>query len=203
PPAHRSRRRRPGPGRPRPARARRPRRGGAQRAQGAAPRPHRVGAAARPRRPADPHRTGAPLLPAAGRAAALTRAATPPNLARFRSMATAKGIKRQAFGLFLLAAAIGTAGGLLGAGFLHALQWLQHAVIVHDGHLAGAVRHLPFWRCLLTPAAGGLVAGLFLLLMRRRGNPFGISDIIGLVQLRKGTIRLRESLLQLASSACT
>jgi CIC family chloride channel protein len=133
----------------------------------------------------------------------LTAAATPPNLARFGSIAMAKGIKRQAFGLFLLAAAIGTAGGLLGAGFLHALQWLQHAVIGHGDHLASAVKELSVWRCLLTPAVGGLVAGLFLLLMRRRTNPFGISDIIGLVQLRKGTIRLRESLLQLASSACT
>src|SRR5688572_11829832 len=101
-------------------------------------------------------------------------------------MATAKGIKRQALGLFLLAAVIGSAGGLLGAGFLLALQWLQHTVIGPDEHLAKSVSKLPPWRTVLTPAAGGVVAGLFLLLLRRRQHPFGISDIIGLVQLRKG-----------------
>jgi CIC family chloride channel protein len=114
----------------------------------------------------------------------------------------AKGIKRQTFGLFLLAAAIGTAGGLLGAGFQVALHWLQHAIIGPGESMAESVHALPAWRRVLTPAVGGLIAGLVLLLVRRR-TPFGISQIIELVQLRKGNIRLRESLLQIASSACT
>jgi CIC family chloride channel protein len=118
-------------------------------------------------------------------------------------MGGAKGIPRRALGVFALAAAIGVAGGLLGTGFQHALDWLQHTLVGPGERLSDAVRgNLSALQTVLVPTAGGVAAGLLLLLVRRP-SPFGITDIIGLVALRKGSIRLRDSLVQILSSACT
>ncbi len=115
-----------------------------------------------------------------------------------------KGIPVRALVVFALAAAIGVAGGLLGAGFQHALVWLQHLPIGPGKVLSTAVQqNLSPLQTVLVPTVGGVLAGLVLLLVRRRGAPFGITEIIGLVTLRKGTIRLRDSLVQIISSACT
>ena len=56
---------------------------------------------------------------------------------------------------------------------------------------------------MLVPTLGGVLAGAVLWLLSNKRAPFGISDIIGLVALRRGTIRIRDSLVQIVSSACT
>jgi len=115
-----------------------------------------------------------------------------------------KGMQLRAFAIFLLAAIIGVAGGLLGVAFQKGLNWIQHTLTGPEEHLSDAVRnHLNWWQTLLVPTAGGLAAGLVLLLVRGKKPPFGIADLVVLVQLRKGTIRFRESLVQIVSSACT
>jgi CIC family chloride channel protein len=126
-------------------------------------------------------------------------------------MPTPKGLPLRAFAIFALAAVIGVAGGLLGSAFLNLLEWIQARLTgqkdLGDGKLeplADAVReNLVWWQVLLVPTAGGLAAGLVLLLLRGRKPPFGLADLVVLVQLRKGTIRLRESFVQIVSSACT
>ncbi|MBM4063267.1 MAG: CBS domain-containing protein [Planctomycetes bacterium] len=125
-------------------------------------------------------------------------------------MARPKGIPLRAFAIYLFAAIVGVAGGLLGSAFLGGLRWLQDALVgpgpdpAHPERLSEAVRaNFVWWQTLLLPAAGGLAAGLFLLLLRGQRPPFGIADLVALVQLRKRTIRLRESLVQIASSICT
>src|SRR5262249_44643646 len=113
-------------------------------------------------------------------------------------MAGQKGIPLRALAIFALAAAIGVAGGPLGAGFQRGLNLLQHLLVGPGDKLSDAVRsNLAPWQVVLVPTLGGVLAGLVLLLVRRRQAPFGITDIIGLVALRKGTIRLRDSLLQI------
>lgn len=125
-------------------------------------------------------------------------------------MAKAKGTPVRAFAIFLLAAVIGAAGGLLGSGFQLGLNWIQQTLTLQetlpDGSvepLSRAVHDLPWWRVLAVPTIGGLAAGLLLLLLGRQKPPFGISDIIGIVQLRQGVLRLRHGLVQILSSACT
>ncbi|MGE3174718.1 MAG: chloride channel protein [Planctomycetota bacterium] len=119
-------------------------------------------------------------------------------------MGGAKGIPGRAVAVFALAAVIGVAGGLLGAGFQHLLLWLQHVLVGPGDRLSEAVsEHLSPVQTVLVPTAGGVLAGLVLLLVRRRPAPFGIAEIIGIVALRKGAIRIRDSLLQIVSSACT
>ena len=122
------------------------------------------------------------------------------------SMQKQKGMPLRAFAIFLLAAIIGVAGGLLGSAFQIGLNWIQHTLTRAgpEESLSDAVRnHLNWWQTLLVPTAGGFAAGLVLLFVRGRKPPFGIADLVQLVQLRKGTIRFRESLVQIVSSACT
>ncbi len=115
-----------------------------------------------------------------------------------------KSVPTRTVGIFVLAALIGVAGGLLGAGFQHMLVWMQHTLVGPGDRLSDAVRtNLSTWQTLAVPALGGVAAGLALLLRRDAKAPFGITDIIGLVALRKGTIRFRDSLVQILSSACT
>ncbi|MFY9342153.1 MAG: chloride channel protein [Planctomycetota bacterium] len=119
-----------------------------------------------------------------------------------------KGLPLRAFAIFLLAAVIGVAGGVLGSLFLNGLEWIQDTLTRRD--VAGEqsfplaiAQNLAWWQKLLVPAAGGFAAGLVLLILRGKKPPFGLADLVVLVQLRKGTIRLRESLVQTLSSACT
>lgn len=115
-----------------------------------------------------------------------------------------KSVPTRTVGIFLLAALIGVAGGLLGAGFQHLLVWMQHTLVGPGDRLSDAVRtHLSTVETLAVPALGGVAAGLALMLRRDKKAPFGITDIIGLVALRKGTIRFRDSLVQIVSSAFT
>ena len=123
-------------------------------------------------------------------------------------MAQAKRIPLRAFAIYLFAAAIGVAGGLLGSVFQKGLNWIQQFTtgvdLANHEHLSEAVaRNLNAWQTVLVPTVGGLAAGLVLLLLRGKKPPFGVADLVGLVQLRKGTIRVRESITQIVSSACT
>lgn len=115
-----------------------------------------------------------------------------------------KSVPTRTVGIFLLAALIGAAGGLLGTWFQHALLWMQHALVGEGDRLSEAVKlHLSTVETLAVPTLGGVAAGLALMLRRDKKAPFGITDIIGLVALRKGTIRFRDSLVQIVSSAFT
>lgn len=117
-----------------------------------------------------------------------------------------KGTPLRAFAIFLLAAVIGVSGGLLGSAFQHGLTWIQRLLtgVQADQDLSDAVRaNLTWWQTMLVPTVGGLAAGCVILLLRGKKPPFGIADLVVLVQLRKGAIRLRESLVQIVASACT
>ncbi len=126
-------------------------------------------------------------------------------------MPTPRGLPLRAFAIFGFAACIGVAGGVLGSAFLNLLEWIQARLTgqkeLEAGELqplADAVReHLTWWETLLVPTIGGLAAGAVLLLLRGKKPPFGLADLVVLVQLRKGAIRLRESAVQILSSACT
>jgi chloride channel protein, CIC family len=116
-----------------------------------------------------------------------------------------KGLPLRAFAIFLLAAGIGVAGGALGSVFQRGLDWIQHTLTGGSGaDLSQAVHdNLTWWQTVLVPTAGGFAAGLLLLFLRGQRPPFGVADLVGLVQLRKGILRFRQSLVQILSSACT
>lgn len=130
-------------------------------------------------------------------------------------MAKQKGLPLRAFAIFVLAAVVGVAGGLLGSGFQKGLDGIQTLLTgrvwvtdaagkKHFETLPEAVHaHLSWWQTLLVPTIGGFVAGVVLLVLRGKKPPFGLADLTVLVQLRKGALRLRETLVQMVSSACT
>jgi H+/Cl- antiporter ClcA len=74
-----------------------------------------------------------------------------------------KGIPLRAFAIFLLAAIIGVAGGLLGSEFQRALDWTQRLFcgeVEESWTLSKAVRsNLVWWQILLVPTVGGFAAG--------------------------------------------
>lgn len=125
------------------------------------------------------------------------------------------GLPLRAFAIFLLAALVGVVGGVLGSGFQKGLDAIQALltgrtfVRTDTGEteletLSEAVRnHLAWWQTLLVPTLGGLAAGLVLLALRGKKPPFGLADLVVLVQLRKGALRFRDTAVQLLSSACT
>ncbi len=116
-----------------------------------------------------------------------------------------KGLPLRTFAIFVLAAVIGVAGGVLGSFFQRGLNWLQESLTGGSGsNMSEAVRaNLHWWQTLLIPTVGGLAAGSLLLLLRGKRPPFGVADLVGLVQLRNGALRFRESFVQILSSACT
>lgn len=116
-----------------------------------------------------------------------------------------KGLPLRTFAIFLLAAVIGVAGGVLGSFFQLGLNWLQEQLTGGSGaQMSEAVRaNLSWWQTLLVPTLGGLAAGTVLLLLRGDRPPFGVADLVGIVQLRKGALRFRQSLVTIVSSACT
>lgn len=118
-------------------------------------------------------------------------------------MTRARGLPVQAFGIFILAATVGVAGGLLSVGFQRLLDILQELFMGAGGLTAEVARSLDTTQRVLVPAVGGLVAGLLLLLVRNRRGPFGITDIIELVATRRGQIQPLTSFGQILSSACS
>ncbi len=106
-------------------------------------------------------------------------------------------------GFFLLAAVVGVLVGLAGYGFRQALRFFQVFGLGDDpdGTIVEAARGLAAWERVLVPAAGGLLAALCLMLIKCKRGPFGITDTMDLVVTRKGGIRIRESLVQIVSSA--
>ncbi len=118
-------------------------------------------------------------------------------------MARARGLPVQAFGIFILAASVGVAGGLLSVAFQQLLDLLQQWFMGASGPTATVARSLDTVQRVLVPAGGGLVAAILLLVVRNQRGPFGITDIIELVATRRGGIKPFTSLGQILSSACS
>jgi len=128
-------------------------------------------------------------------------------------MAKAQRLRLEASGIFLLAAIVGALGGFGGWAFREILQYLQAfamgpaagkdiAVAATDNVVEAASALSPLWRIVI-PAAGGLLAGLLLLIVVKRPSPFGIAGYMEMVQTRRSKIHPFRSLGQILSSTCS
>ena len=120
-----------------------------------------------------------------------------------RKLALRELLPTRATSLLLLAGVIGLSGGLLGAGFRWATDAMQELFLGTGDSVVDAADHLSPWARLVIPAIGGILAGLALHLIMYRRGPFGIADVMELVQTRKGRISVRHSMVQITSSAFT
>jgi len=100
----------------------------------------------------------------------------------------------------LIAAAVVV--GALGAATAIAVRTaLSHGVawIYGAGDVVEALTSLPPWQRILAPAAGGVVAGLLVSLLIRRGAP-GVADVMEAVALGRGRPRLGAAAAQAAGT---
>lgn len=108
-----------------------------------------------------------------------------------------RGLQLDSAWIYAQAVTIGLLGGGLGVAFRAGIQWIQRTAM---GAGAPVDERLVWWQSLLFPTVGGLCAGLCLLLISNRRGPFGIADAVELAATRKGTIRPKDSLIQIVSS---
>lgn len=104
--------------------------------------------------------------------------------------------------MLLWAAVVGLLGALATIGFresIHGAQWL---LARQSGSEVEIARSLGWAARLLVPAAGGVLAGLFLLLARRFATR-AASDYMEAIAIGNGRIPVRQSLLRSLSSLST
>ena len=101
--------------------------------------------------------------------------------------------------LFILAALVGVLAGL-GASLLKTLFTLAPQILSGTDSSFLNASILPWYRKLLIPAGGGLIAGLFLYLLPKEAKGQGISEIMEAVTIRGGQLNFRASMIRTASS---
>lgn len=87
--------------------------------------------------------------------------------------------------------------------FREALAGAQWLFTQHDGDIVDAARALPAWRRALTPAVGGLFAGLALYLGSRLTRGQKMTDYMEAAVIGDGVIRARPSLVRALSALFT
>ena len=105
--------------------------------------------------------------------------------------------------LLLWAALIGVVGALATVAFHEGMAFTEHLATQHPGSLVRAAEALGPWRRVITPALGGVAAGLFLWLARRIANGRQQSDYLEAIAVGDGRQNVRGTLLRSLSSLCT
>ena len=112
-------------------------------------------------------------------------------------MQRARSLTLDSAWIFGQAAIIGVLGGLLGVAFRFGVVELGDLLTGPGGPVQS---RLHWAHSLLLPAAGGLLAGILLRTVGYARGPFGIGDVVELAMTRRGVLRVRRSLVQIASS---
>ena len=105
--------------------------------------------------------------------------------------------------MLLWACAAGFMGALATIGFREGINLVQWLLVGDTGSLVEIATRLPWTVRLVLPAAGGVVAGLFLLLARRFADGKPESDYMEAITIGEGRIPVRQSLVRSLSSLCT
>jgi CIC family chloride channel protein len=150
---------------------------------------------------ASPAETAPPLADAAKAADAANGAEAPGGgAAAARAVPGYHGDDRW---LLLWAALIGLAGGFATVLFHQGMAAAEWVATGHPGGLVAAARALPPWRRAITPALGGVAAGLFLGWARRIARGKRPSDYLEAIAVGDGREDVRGTLLRTVSSLCT
>ena len=105
--------------------------------------------------------------------------------------------------LLLWAALIGLVGALATVAFHEGMALTERLATQHPGSLVSAAEALPPWRRAITPALGGIVAGLFLWLAQRAAKGRKQLDYLEAIAVGDGRQDVRGTLLHTLSSLCT
>ena len=105
--------------------------------------------------------------------------------------------------LLLWAALIGVVGALATVAFHEGMALAERIATQHPGSLVAAATMLAPWRRAVTPALGGIAAGVFLWLAKRAANGKKQPDYLENIAVGDGRQDVRGTLLRSASSLCT
>ena len=105
--------------------------------------------------------------------------------------------------LLLWAALIGVVGALATVAFHEGMALAERIATQHPGSLVAAATVLAPWRRAITPALGGIAAGVFLWLAKRAANGKKQPDYLENIAVGDGRQDVRGTLLRSASSLCT
>ena len=105
--------------------------------------------------------------------------------------------------LLLWAALIGLVGAFATVVFHEGMAFTERLATGHPGSLVAAADTLTPWRRAITPALGGLAAGVFLWWARRVARGKKSSDYLEAIAVGDGRQDVRGTLLRSASSLCT
>ncbi|MBB5402478.1 CIC family chloride channel protein [Paraburkholderia youngii] len=98
---------------------------------------------------------------------------------------------------------VGIAGAFATVAFRKGIELLQLAITGHSGSFVETARSLPWTVRIWVPAAGGLVAGVFLLIAQRHADRHPHSDYMEAVAIGDGAVPVRLSLWRSVSSLFT
>ncbi|GAB3415513.1 ClcB-like voltage-gated chloride channel protein [Massilia agilis] len=107
-----------------------------------------------------------------------------------------------AHAMLLWAALAGLVGALATIAFRDGLAAMQWLISGHSGSLVEMAAALPWYLRVVLPAAGGIAAGLFLVLARRYRDS-AVPDYMEAIAAGSGAVSVPQTLLRSASSLCT
>ncbi|WP_413460511.1 ClcB-like voltage-gated chloride channel protein [Herbaspirillum huttiense] len=102
--------------------------------------------------------------------------------------------------MLLWAVVAGLAGALATAAFREAIDLLQRMIGSRPGDFVQMARHLPWPLRFALPAAGGVIAGLCLVIAQKRPSPKGGADYMDVIVVGNGAIPVWQSLWRSLSS---
>lgn len=103
----------------------------------------------------------------------------------------------------VFAAVIGCVGALLTIGFREAIWTVERLVFGRSDSLVQIAQSLTWWQRLISPAIGGVVAGLLLHWAQRMAREQSDGDYMEAIALGNGDLGVRHSLLRALSSLAT
>ncbi len=104
--------------------------------------------------------------------------------------------------MLLCAGVVGVAGALSTIAFRDSLAALQHLLVGHSGSFVEMAQTLSWQMRVILPMAGGIVAGIFLVLANRF-TAGAKSDYMEAVAIGDGHISVRQTMLRSLSSLCS
>ncbi|MGN6666883.1 MAG: chloride channel protein, partial [Trinickia sp.] len=124
-------------------------------------------------------------------------------LLRLRTRAQSLFRLSEAHTMLIWAVVVGVLGAFATVAFRHAIDVFQWAITGHTGSFVAMARSLPWTIRFWLPAAGGLIAGYFLLLSRRTTDKHAHSDYMEAIGIGEGVVPVWQSLWRSVSSLFT
>ena len=103
----------------------------------------------------------------------------------------------------ILAAGVGVIGGLVNVFFFYATESVKLLFLHRPGDIVEVAKMMDGWQRIVTPAAGGLVAGLILYWGLRVVGRQGTSNLLEVVVAGDGRLPFRTALIKFLSSLVT